>query len=338
MKKKLIVILLSQVICYAQGFGLRQKIQAKVKERIEEKLEKEDAPIISTIENNIISGPGTYTLVLKINGTNRYYKLHVPKSYQIKNPPPLIMSLHGGGGDMNIQSNDNFYHIISKSEEAGFLAVFPNGFSKFKSGKLATWNAGKCCGDARDKESDDILFIKNILIDLNQRIKFNNDKVFAIGMSNGAMMSYRIACELPHLFHAIAAVAGTDNTERCEAKDAISIMHIHARDDDHVQFNGGIGKNAVDAKKITNFNSVKNTIDKWKQINKCTETKKTLKKNKDVICEEYSECLNKTKVRWCFTSNGAHSWPGGKKPYNRGSSPSNAISATNEIWTFFKDQ
>ena len=41
---------------------------------------------------------------------------------------------HGYGGDADYQSDDSKYGLIGKSEQAGFIAVFPNGTSRFKSG------------------------------------------------------------------------------------------------------------------------------------------------------------------------------------------------------------
>ncbi|MDN8872721.1 prolyl oligopeptidase family serine peptidase, partial [Staphylococcus aureus] len=85
-------------------------------------------------------------------------------------------------------------------------------------------------------------------------------RVYATGMSNGGMMAYRLACEASDIFKAIAAVAGTDNTLSCTPAKPISILHIHAKDDDHVLFAGGAGKEAFrDLSQVTEFMSVPKT-------------------------------------------------------------------------------
>src|SRR5262245_48703296 len=94
-----------------------------------------------------ITAPGDYRFSFEHGGTTRFYLVHVPKNYRPGRPTPMLIALHGGGGNADYQANDSKYGLISKSEEAGFIAVFPNGFSRL-AGKLATWNAGGCCAGA----------------------------------------------------------------------------------------------------------------------------------------------------------------------------------------------
>jgi len=72
------------------------------------------------------------------------------------------LAFHGGGGNSEIMANDTYYGWISKSEAEGFVVVFPNGVSPLRN-KLATWNAGNCCGLARDTDSDDVGFVETIV-------------------------------------------------------------------------------------------------------------------------------------------------------------------------------
>ena len=57
----------------------------------------------------------------------------------------MLLAFHGGGGNMDYQADDKYSGLMSKSEQVGYIAVFPNGYSPIKSGQLATWNAGNCC-------------------------------------------------------------------------------------------------------------------------------------------------------------------------------------------------
>ena len=315
--------------------SLKARFIEKFKERRLEKMDEIATPFLSTGIEGVITKPGDYILSLIHNELYRFYKVHIPASYSPNKPHPVLFSFHGGGGDMTIQSNDKFYKLISKSEKEGFVIVFPNGFSKLKSGKLATWNAGNCCGDARDQNIDDIGFVKAILLELKNKISVDEKKIFSIGMSNGAMMSYRLACQMSDVFSGIAAVAGTDNTQECVPKKAISILHIHAKDDDHILFNGGIGKAAVDKKYITNFTSVPATITKWVNFNECDKNSLYRTQLEGAYCDEYTKCKDNTKVKLCVTESGKHSWPGGEKA-KRQSSPSKAFSANDVIWDFFQ--
>lgn len=272
---------------------------------------------------------------IKHDGKSRYYIIHVPKSYNAKKPAPLFLALHGGGGNMNVQAQDRFYNLISKSEKEGFIILFPNGYSKFPSQKFATWNAGNCCGDARDLKSDDVGFIKALIEETTSKYNIDRKRIISIGMSNGAMMSYRLACELSDVITGIGAVSGTDNTIDCTPKNPISILHIHAKNDENVQFNGGYGPGTQDPSKVTNYVSVPATIEKWVKLNACNSTPKRVITRPGAFCEKYTGCKNNVEVGLCVTEDGGHSWPGGTKPHGVGPRPTQAISATNVIWGFF---
>jgi polyhydroxybutyrate depolymerase len=232
---------------------------------------------------------------------------------------------------MDYQANDSYYGQISKSDQAGFIAVFPNGFSRLKSGKLATWNAGNCCGSARDEGSDDVGFIRDIVKNLSAQLNVDPRRIFANGMSNGGMMAYRLACEMPDVFRAIASVAGTDNTKSCTPSAPISVLHFHAKDDELELFDGGAGRKSS---KVTSFVSVPDSIAKWVRLNSCNTMPKRVFENAGAYCDAYTSCRGGVEVKLCVTPTGGHSWPGGKKP--RGDTPgSTALSATDVIADFF---
>lgn len=341
MQNKLIIALLTTltVVLFSHESFSEEKtgwLRQKIKERLVKKAEEQPEPEASTDVTAKIEKPGDYVFKIKHNDLSRFYKIHVPKNYNAKNATALLLAFHGGGGDMNIQSTDEYYRLVSKSDKEGFIAVFPNGISPFKSGKIATWNAGKCCGGARDKNVDDVGFIKEVVKNVSQQLNIDSKKIFASGMSNGAMISYRLACELSGTFKAITAVAGTDNTNECKPGSPVSILHIHAKDDDHVLFNGGAGVNAFkDRSQVNEFVSVPDTISKWIKLNNCETTPVRVFKKSGAYCDEYAKCKNNSRVKLCVTEAGGHSWPGGKKPRNVGGKPTKAISATDMMWDFF---
>jgi polyhydroxybutyrate depolymerase len=284
-----------------------------------------------------IEKPGTYTFQIMQDAQKRRYMLHVPKGYKPEQAAPLLLLMHGGGGNMKIQARDSVYGLISKSNAAGFVAVFPNGYSRFSSGKLATWNAGHCCGLARDRKVDDVGFIKDILKNVSQQLNIDKERIFAAGMSNGAMMAYRLACELPETFRAIAAIAGTDNTIDCHPASPVSILHIHARDDDHVLFTGGAGETFRDKSSVTEFTSVPATVDKWVKLNSCDPKPQRIMEISGAYCERFAGCREEAHVQLCVTESGGHSWPGGRKPRMLFSDrPSKALSANDLMWDFFQ--
>ena len=330
-----ILVFVATPMAHADG-PIRQRLKSNIKERVAERLKDQPAPEVNASVNDRITSPGDYYFSINHDGKVRMYRVHVPPSYRDSSAAALVFAFHGGGGDMDYMAKDEYYGLISKSDKEGFVIVFPNGYSRFQSGKLATWNAGACCGDARDKNIDDVGFVRDIITHLTRQMTIDPQRVFATGMSNGGLMSYRLACEMSDVFTAIASVAGTDNTLTCQPSHPVSILHIHAQNDDHVLFNGGAGEGSFrDESKVTEFASVPETVSKWVARNQCRTTPQRVLSVNGAYCDLYTGCAGGTEVKLCVTDTGAHSWPGGYKP--RGESTSQAISANDEIWRFFNN-
>lgn len=288
----------------------------------------------STDTESRIMRPGDYRFAIQHGGLARTYSIHVPGRYDRATLAPLVVALHGSGGSADWQANDAYHGLVSKSDREGFVVVFPNGYSQSPGGKPATWNAGQCCGVARDGRMDDVGFIRQVVDNVFRQLSIDRDRIFATGMASGAMMTYRLACEMPGVFKAVAPVAGADTTAQCEPRNPVSVLHIHARDDSRVPFDGGAGPGAAGPSQAADFPSVQQTIGKWAQLNGCSATPQRVLEKAGAYCEAYGYCRGRAEVQLCVTETGGHSWPGGKPA--RGASPaSQALSATDAMWSFF---
>lgn len=264
---------------------------------------------------------------------DRKYLLYVPVGYDASQAVPLVLFFHGGGGHMEQAAAD--YNWEEKADKEGIVVGFLNGSSRFPRRHLATWNAGSCCGYARDQKVDDVGFTRQVIADIQNRITVDAGMIFATGMSNGGMMSHRLACEMADVFAAVASVAGTDGTSSCNPVRPISVMHIHARDDDHVLFNGGAGDGGFkDESKITDFISVEETIRRWVARNHADTVPVRVLDVPGAYADRYTSKENSAAVELVVTETGGHSWPGGQPV--RGKVPSRAIIANDVIWDFFK--
>ena len=311
----------------AQDGPIRQWLKERALQRDQQK-PGADADTVARITQ-----PGDYSFTLQHDGLTRMYRVHVPARYDPAVPAALLFALHGGGGSMDYMANDANYGQITMSEHDGFIVVFPNGFSRLRSGRFATWNAGNCCAGARDENVDDVGFIRQVVGNLERQLNIDRNRIYATGMSNGGLMAYRLACEMSDVFKAVASVAGTDNTRSCSPKNPVSILHIHARNDTHVLFTGGAGENAGDKSKVTDFTSVAATIAKWVRLDGCAAAPRRILDKAGAYCEQYAQCQGNARVQLCVTETGGHSWPGAKK--TRGEPASQAISANEVMWDFF---
>ncbi len=276
-----------------------------------------------------IAAPGDYRFSFVHDGLTREYLVHVPRSYRPGRPTPMLIALHGGGGDADHQADNSNYRLISKSEQAGFIAVFPNGYSRFPGGIFATWNAGTCCGAAQKNNVDDVGFIREVIHRMERQASIDARRVFTTGMSNGAMMSWRLACEAPDI-RAIAPVAGTDNTRACRPSRPVPVIQFHAANDDHVPFNGGVGVGPSHV----NFTSVPATQAKWVQLDHADPVPKRVASVAGAHCDLHAPRHGGAPVELCVTDTGGHSWPGGGTKEGR-KQPSMAISANDLMWQFF---
>lgn len=320
------VVLLSFFFASCSGPELKSDQMKKSCEKIDQSLVRQPQ----------VQGHGDYSFQLTHKGVQRFYNLHVPPSYlNKKRPLPLMIALHGGGGDMVLMGKDKYFRLNTKADQENFIVVYPNGYAACDLIR-ATWNAGKCCGESRDNNIDDVGFLKAMIEKISKDFMIDQKKIFAAGMSNGGMMSYRLACELPEMFAGVASIAGTDETKVCRPKKAIDILHIHAMDDDHSLFYGGRGNVFKDPSVVTNFISVPDTIQLWVKHNHCHEKPIRILEKKNVWCDRYTGCDNNSRVQLCVTQNGGHSWPGGEKiPNPKMGIPSLDLSAVDVIWDFF---
>ncbi len=300
-----------------------------LRERLRQRQQERAAPVAEAP----ITRPGDTRHTLEHGGRSRAYRVHVPASWRPEVPAPLLVALHGGGGSMDYMGRDENYGLISLSERTGLVLLLPNGISRMRSGMLATWNAGDCCGAARDEQVDDVGFLRRALEQVQGQLRIDPQRIYATGMSNGAMMAYRLACELPGVFRAIAAVAGTDNTRSCTPAQPVSVLHIHARNDSHVLYEGGAGPDAVERSMITDFRSVPETVARWGERNSCPKTPQRVLEKDGAWCERYAPCAGGSQLQLCVTAAGGHSWPGGAK--RRGEAPTQVISANELMWDFF---
>lgn len=267
---------------------------------------------------------------MTVDGRNRYYLLNLPPNYNESSDISLLIALHGGGGKATQMESD--YLLTEKANKEKFAIVYPEGVQSDGILGARTWNAGTCCDYAVEQNIDDVKYI-SLLIDelLKKYPKLNPKKVYATGMSNGAMMSYRLACELSNKIAAIAPVAGAlVMIKPCVPSRAVPILHIHSKLDEKVPYNGG--------RSTFGFliPPIENGINTWVKNNSCDVSAKTVSTFSSYTLTKWANCSSNSSIEIYLTNDGGHSWPGGLHSRAAADVPSTAINANDVIWAFFQ--
>jgi polyhydroxybutyrate depolymerase len=262
----------------------------------------------------------------------RTYLLHLPSQLP-KTPLPLVIVMHGGGG--NAENAIRMTQMNPKSDQEGSIVVYPNGSGRFED-KLLTWNAWNCCGYALQEQIDDVGFIRALIEKLEREYSIDSKRIYATGLSNGGMMAYRLGCELSDKIAAIAPVAGALNTDHPKALNPISVIIFHGTADEHVLYEGGRPKKTMERSSRID-KPVAYAVNFWVTHNQCSQTPKNETEG-SIIKESYSGGKNGTEVVLYTIQDQGHAWPGGEKGRRFGNvdKPTNVISATDLIWEFFK--
>jgi polyhydroxybutyrate depolymerase len=248
-------------------------------------------------------------------GVDRPLGVHVPATYDGRTPTPVVFNFHGytSNGDQQAWLSN----MIQKSDQAGFIAVHPNGIGN-------SWNAGVCCGQAAQTMVDDVGYVNRLLDIIAGQLCIDPKRVFATGLSNGGFLSHRLACESAGRFAAIAPVAGVMGIPMCKPSRAVPVLGFHGTADAIVPYGGSV---------LLGFPPAPDTYAGWAMRDGCgTSTKETFRMA-DSHCSTWLSCPGTMEVTFCTVDGGGHTWPGGQ-PLPTGYTTMNII-ATDVMWDFF---
>ena len=264
-------------------------------------------------------------VVVHSGGLDRTYVVHVPASYDGSQAVPLVLVLHGSAGSAEIANRIS--GMSAKSDAAGFLAVYPQG-----TGRFATFNAGQCCGIAAARMIDDVSFMRDVVADVSADYLVDAHRIYAAGMSNGAMMAHRLGCEMSDVLAAIAPVGGALEVE-CAPAGPVSAIVFHGTADRIVPYAGGPA-GTVPGGMDSEYDPVSTAVGVWATTAGCTGATDE-QVSASVIRQVRTGCLAGYGVELYTVDGGGHAWPGGEPGWAGGDVPTTEVVATDLIWDFF---
>lgn len=273
---------------------------------------------------------------IQSGGVPRTYHLHLPPSVPSAAAMPLVMVFHGGGGTGSGAAKSYGFNRLADSR--GFAVVYPEG-------RGLHWNDGRDATGQPPRNAmlvDDVGFVSSLIERVSGTVRVDPHRVYAAGISNGAMFAHRVACELSRQIAAIAPVAGTiaePEAARCAPHSPVSIIEFHGTNDRFVPYGGGEILGQAERGRVL---SVAATTELWGKLDGCP----TVPHRADlpprhpddrtrVRQAAYGPCRGGSAVVLHTIVGGGHTWPGTAWLPLLGP-VSHQIDATEVIWEFFE--
>ena len=275
-----------------------------------------------------------------VDRLKRQFRIYLPYKGKKDKKLPLLIALHGGGGNGKIMENRTTKRCFDRiADREGLIVVYPSAYKRH-------WNDGRSDFFANSvyENVNDVKFISKLIDYMAENFKADKNRVYVAGISNGGMMSFRLGCKLAGKIKAIAIVSASMPEKlylNCSPEKKMSVLIIHGTKDPLVPWDGGYVE--VFGKKRGKVVSIEKSLNFWVKFNNCV-----LKKKKEYLPdldandgtrvwkEEY-ENKEGIKVILYAIEGGGHKWPGGSNtfPLITGTM-THDINACEIIWNFFK--
>ncbi len=256
---------------------------------------------------------------LTSNGVRRSYWLHLPLHYQPTRPYPLVLNFHGYASTAQIQE---LYTGFSRLADArGFIVVYPQGATG--PGGRTGWASG-----APDRpDTNDVLFVTDLLDRLQAELCINLQRIYATGFSNGGGMTALLACRMATRIAAFASVSGSyyPVVSACNPGRAVPVLEIHGTRDRTVPYDGEPAMHEL---------PVLDWLQGWVKQDGCQPQPQQFFSSGAVTGLEWTGCQDGAVVIHYRLNGGIHAWPGG---VTRTPLPSvdQTLDASELIWEFF---
>ncbi len=274
---------------------------------------------------------------IESGGRERTFIVVTPESAKRREKLPTVIALHGAL--MKGASMKRIFGLDELAERDRFAVVYPDGIRRH-------WRDGR---PGAASGSEDVRFIRQLADHMVRSGLADPDRLYLVGVSNGGMLTYRIACEAPGVFAAYAAVIANMPervAESCRRKGSAPMLIINATHDPVIPWDGGdIGRFRSRGEVL----STPDTVAFWRRYNRCSEKSETKPlPDKDrtdgstVLAKQYIDCKSDAAVVLLTVEGGGHLPPGaqvGDRPLLQsilGGPANQDISAADVSWKFFK--
>jgi len=276
---------------------------------------------------------------VQVGTQSRSYRLHVPPKVDVQRALPLVLVFHGGGGTPEQIERESRFSELADRE--GFAVAYPAGYRR-------SWNDGRGSEviAAQRDGVDDVAFVSALIDDVAAQRRIDPKRIYATGISNGAMFSQQLAVALSTRIAAIASVAGgmpQPLLARFAPQAPVSVLVVHGSLDPLVPYGGGDVKVLGGAR--GRVVGAEETARRWSEFDGCGPVAAAEEVTATVGNEacgtmrvSYPHCGNATGVVLLRLNGGGHTWPGGSQylPERLVGKVCRELDGAALIWDFFK--
>ncbi|MDT5073483.1 MAG: polyhydroxybutyrate depolymerase [Mycobacterium sp.] len=240
---------------------------------------------------------------VSFGGLQRTYLVHAPAGND--HPAGLVLNLHGAGATGAAQAAITNYD--SAADALGFVVAYPDGIDQ-------SWADGRGASTPDRQGVDDVGFLTALVDRLVRAYGIPPGRVFATGMSAGAFMADRLACDRADLVAAIAPVAGTlGSAVPCAPSQPVSVLAFHGTADPVVPFGGGPMQGRGGTSDVLSAPAM---ASRWREVDGCSAAplEDELPSAGDGTSVRRSTsvgCADGTTAVLIQINGGGHTWPAG---------------------------
>ena len=246
---------------------------------------------------------------IEVNGVEREFRLSTPSS-EPGTRLPLVIAFHGGTDSQEDFAQQEQFDQLGEQEK------FVMAYAIAEQDRTAAEGEWFLNTAATSEEDND--FAEAIVDELSESYCIDQDRLYAIGYSLGAMFTYEIACQLNHRFAATASFAGTMpvNPESCEIAKGIGILHIHGKLDYIIYYHQDWEWKDGEHEGVGTMSEVPNLIDYWAAKSSCQANSVETSLTEEHIV--HNDCMDDVIIEHYGLQFWDHNWPsevGGEPTY-----------------------
>jgi polyhydroxybutyrate depolymerase len=137
----------------------------------------------------------------------RSWLLYVPSTYDASKPTPMVVHLHGRFANAFSQAIASDFNTLAERE--GIIVLYPNALNSDEDESQTEWNYGRDIPTYQPVPQNDEAFINALINDVDSSLNIDRNRLYVTGLSNGGLMTQRLACTEEQTFAAFATVAAS---------------------------------------------------------------------------------------------------------------------------------